>query len=86
MNKLITASIFILLPFFLAGQGQKKNADPLDSVSDKIFSYPPNSIKIEGYLGEKMVIMLLSYQVFRFSDIVMVFEYLPEQFAGIDQN
>lgn len=58
MNKLFTASVFMLLPFSLTGQGLKENAEPHNSVSDKIFSYSPNSIKIEGYLGGKMNLVI----------------------------
>ncbi|MDO9339532.1 MAG: glycoside hydrolase family 127 protein [Bacteroidales bacterium] len=58
MNKLFAASVLILLPVFLTGQGLNKKAVPGNIVSDKIFSYSPNSIKIEGYLGGKINLVI----------------------------
>ena len=58
MKKIIASSILIISPLLLAGQFINKKAELLNSISDKISSYSPNSIKIEGYLGEKMNLVI----------------------------
>jgi len=58
MKKLLTTLLFILTCIFLTGQGLTKRTAPLNAVSDKISSFSPNSIKIEGYLGEKMNLVI----------------------------
>ena len=58
MKKIFTASVLIISSIFLNGQVLNKKSEPFNSVSDKIFSYSPNSIKIEGYLGGKINLVI----------------------------
>ncbi len=58
MKKVIILSIMTLFPYFMSGQGSNEESGPINTVSDKIFSYSPNTIKIEGYLGEKINLVI----------------------------
>ena len=54
MKRYITLSILIILSFCITGQVLTKRPETFNSVSDKLVSYSPSSIKFEGYLGEKI--------------------------------
>ncbi|HEX7493182.1 MAG TPA: hypothetical protein VF346_03105, partial [Bacteroidales bacterium] len=54
MKKLLSATFLIVTTLVISGQKSGSKSEPVNSVSDKMFSYPPNSIKIEGYLGDKI--------------------------------
>ncbi len=58
MKKLFFTSLFICTSFLLSGQRHETKSMSFNAVSDKIFSFSPNSIKIEGYLGEKMNLVI----------------------------
>jgi len=58
MKKLLFTSFLIFTTFLLSGQNPETKSEFLNSVSDRIFPYSPNSIKIEGYLGEKMNLVI----------------------------
>jgi hypothetical protein len=53
-------SIFILIScvFTLNGQKPDKTPDSFNKVNDNMVSYEPSSVKIEGYLGEKMNLVI----------------------------
>ena len=42
----------------LSGQGHKTKSESFNTVTDKIYSFAPSNIKIEGYLGEKMNLVI----------------------------
>jgi DUF1680 family protein len=58
MKKLFFSSILIFTAFLLSGQRPEVKTGSMNTVSDKIFSFPSNSIKIEGYLGDKINLVM----------------------------
>lgn len=54
MKKLFFTSLLLSTAFLLSGQNPVRKSETDNAVSDRIFSYSPNSIKIDGYLGEKI--------------------------------
>ena len=54
MRKLSITICLIIIPAFLSGQGIKKKTTVSLPINDKLVSFSPSSIRIEGYLGEKM--------------------------------
>ncbi len=54
MNKFSLTFFLLIITSVLAAQGLTKKAPVISIVSDKLISFSPSSIKIEGYLGEKM--------------------------------
>ena len=58
MKKLFFTSLFICTAILLSGQRPLTKPESLNTVSDKIHSYSPNSIKIEGYLGDKINLVI----------------------------
>jgi hypothetical protein len=58
MKKLFIAYLFFYTNSILPGQIPGTKPEPVNIVSDKIYSYSPNSIKIEGYLGEKINLVI----------------------------
>jgi len=47
-----------IYPLFLTGQKLSKTPASLNSVSDKMISFPSSSIKVGGYLGDKMNLVI----------------------------
>lgn len=58
MKKLFFTSLLICTAILLSGQRPLTKPESLNTVSDKIHSYSPNSIKIEGYLGDKINLVI----------------------------
>ena len=58
MNYILTISFFILIPILVVGQKTVKNPDSFNTVHDKMSSFSPSSLKIEGYLGSKMDLVI----------------------------
>jgi uncharacterized protein len=58
MRKILISSLIVLIPLFLNGQGLIWNSEQDYVVSDILSSYSPNSIKIEGYLGAKINLVI----------------------------
>ncbi len=58
MNKIIALVIIFPFSLVLAGQGFNSKTKSFNSVSDKMVSYSPSTIKMEGYLGEKMDLVI----------------------------
>ncbi|MFZ2338639.1 MAG: beta-L-arabinofuranosidase domain-containing protein [Bacteroidales bacterium] len=48
----------IIITGLTAVRGQKQKPLPADAVTDRMFSYAPSSVRIEGYLGEKMDLVI----------------------------
>jgi hypothetical protein len=74
MKKQFFSFLLICTTFLLSGQRSGTKPESLITVSDKIHSYSPNSIKIEGYLGDK--INLVIRQRIKNQDV----DYLVEPF------
>lgn len=58
MKKLFFTSLLICTAILLSGQRPLTKPESLNTVLDKIHSYSPNSIKIEGYLGDKINLVI----------------------------
>jgi hypothetical protein len=58
MNKIIALVIIFPFSLVLAGQWFNSKTKSYNSVSDKMVSYSPSTIKMEGYLGEKMDLVI----------------------------
>ena len=58
MKKLLFASLLTCTTLLLSSQKPGTKSEPVNSVSDKMFSCSPNSIKIEGYLGDKIDLVI----------------------------
>jgi DUF1680 family protein len=58
MKKLLFATLLIVPTLLISGQKPGTKSEPVNSVPDKLFSYSPNSIKIEGYLGDKIDLVI----------------------------
>jgi DUF1680 family protein len=58
MKKIFFISLTICITFLLSGQKLQTKPDAVNNIQDKIYSYSPNSIKIEGYLGEKINLVI----------------------------
>ena len=58
MKKLLFATLLIVPTLLISGQKPGTESKLVNSVSDKMFSYSPNSIKIDGYLGEKINLVI----------------------------
>ena len=58
MGKKYFASLFICTTICLSGQRPGTKSESFNTISDKIFTFSPNSIKIEGYLGEKINLVI----------------------------
>ncbi len=58
MKKIFVTSLVIIFPFFATGQVPEKKPGMFNSVSDTLVSYSPSAIKIEGYLGEKINLVI----------------------------
>lgn len=54
MKKYISAAFFILLPFIVFCQSQPGQKNPKQLVTDNLYSVSANAVKIGGYLGEKI--------------------------------
>jgi len=58
MKKIFTGILTLFFSVLLTGQGLNNQTALVNKISDKIFSYSPNSIKIEGYIGEKINLVI----------------------------
>lgn len=58
MKKIQIVAIALLFSILLSAQKPDKQVAPSNKISDKLTSYSPNSIKMEGYLGEKMNLVI----------------------------
>ena len=58
MKNLFFTSLLICTTLLLSGQGHKTKSESFNTVTDKIYSFTPSNIKIEGYLGEKMNLVI----------------------------
>src|SRR5674476_750664 len=58
MKKLLFATLLIVPTLLISGQKPGAKSESVNSVPDKLFSYSPNSIKIEGYLGDKIDLVI----------------------------
>jgi uncharacterized protein len=58
MKKLLIVMFALLISVLISGQKLNKEVVPASKISDKMVSYSPNSIKMEGYLGEKMNLVI----------------------------
>jgi DUF1680 family protein len=58
MKKLFFTSLLLGTTFLLTGQRHETKSESVNTVSDKIFSYSSNSTKIEGYLGDKINLVI----------------------------
>jgi DUF1680 family protein len=56
--KLITLSASLLYPLLFTGEAQLKKPKTFDTVADKMVSFSPSSVKIKGYLGEKIDLVI----------------------------
>jgi uncharacterized protein len=54
MNRILVVFTTIIFLFLIPCEGQEKKQKTYDAVNDKMVLFSPSSIKIEGYLGEKM--------------------------------
>jgi Uncharacterized protein conserved in bacteria len=58
MKKLFFTSLLLGTTFLLTGQRPETKSESVNTVLDKIFSYSSNSTKIEGYLGDKINLVI----------------------------
>ena len=58
MKKLFFTTLLISTSFLLSGQKPLAKSESFNSVTDKMFSYSPKTIKINGYLGEKINLVI----------------------------
>jgi DUF1680 family protein len=56
--KFFVISASLLYPFLYKCEAQQKKQKSFESVTDKMVSYSPSSVKIKGYLGEKMDLVI----------------------------
>jgi uncharacterized protein len=56
--KFITLSASLLYPILFTSEAQLKKQKSFDIVADKMASLSPSSVKIKGYLGEKMDLVI----------------------------
>jgi DUF1680 family protein len=56
--KCVVISASLLYPFIYTNHAQQKKQKTFNAVVDKMVSYSPSSIKIRGYLGEKMDLVI----------------------------
>jgi DUF1680 family protein len=58
MKKLIPITLILFITIIINGQGLNKQSVVADKVPDKIVAYPPNSIILKGYIGEKINLVI----------------------------
>ncbi len=58
MKKILSLLVIVMMQLSLNGQKLIKKMEPVNSVTDKMTSFPPSSVKISGYLGEKMDLVI----------------------------
>jgi uncharacterized protein len=80
MKRLYIIFFLAIVPLLIWGQKSDKAPDSFNSVADKITSFSPSSIKIEGYLGDK--IDLVIRQKIKPQDV----DYLIEPFRHKDET
>jgi len=58
MKNLFFTSLLICTTLLLSGHGHKTKSESFNTITDKIYSFARSNIKIEGYLGEKMNLVI----------------------------
>jgi DUF1680 family protein len=58
MKKILNISVLVFATAFLSGQRPQTNPESFNTVADKIHTYSPISLKIEGYLGQKIDLVI----------------------------
>ena len=58
MKRTLIISILIICSMLIKGQKLNKVADSFISITDKMISFSPSSIKIGGYIGDKMNLVI----------------------------
>jgi DUF1680 family protein len=58
MKQIFTIVVFIACPILMNGQKTKNPTISYNSVPDKMVSFSPSSVRISGYLGEKMNLVI----------------------------
>jgi len=58
MKRLISLSILVICTVPVHGQKPVKSVISFNTVTDKMISYSPSSVRIEGYLGEKINLVI----------------------------
>ncbi len=58
MKKILFIFLLISLTVLLLSQKSETKPVILNTIPDKISSYPPGSVKIEGYLGDKINLVI----------------------------
>lgn len=51
-------SLFLFISILFSVEGEQKKQKTFDNVTDKMVPYPPSSVKLKGYLGEKMELVI----------------------------
>lgn len=58
MNIFIIVSAFLLFPLLITIEGQQKKPKTFDTIADKMAPFSPLSVKIKGYPGEKIDLVI----------------------------
>jgi len=58
MKSSLFALLFISTTYLVTGQKPEPRSESLNTVPDRISTFSPNSIKLEGYLGEKINLVI----------------------------
>jgi uncharacterized protein len=58
MNRCLVFTVFIIWPVLITGQKNNKTQLPASSVTDKMTLFQASSVKIEGYLGDKIDLVI----------------------------
>jgi len=58
MKKYFTTAALIICPLLIFGQNGYKIPGSFNTISERMVSYPSSSVKIEGYLGEKINLVI----------------------------
>jgi DUF1680 family protein len=58
MLKILYISVLIFATALLSGQRPQTNPEYINIVTDKIHTYPPTSVKVDGYLGQKIDLVI----------------------------
>jgi DUF1680 family protein len=58
MNRMLIVSASLIFVFLVPVEAQQEKQKTFNAVADKMVSFSPSSIKIKGYLGEKMNLVI----------------------------
>jgi DUF1680 family protein len=58
MNRMLIVSASLIFVFLVPFEAQQEKQKTFNAVADKMVSFSPSSIKIKGYLGEKMNLVI----------------------------